>query len=198
MVFLPAFLDEQKFYLTLDYHFLVSSIKGELAYIHRHWRQLGRPVMTLLITHEMLDRGEDAVLGLVQELQDGLCGDVPVKVGQLSQLILTAGRDRLDFLPELETLKFLDLNHLMQFLQVRVRAVACIPQPVIGERDDFICRLYHAVGQPLLGRWIVTRLIFIEIIAKENDQINIIPRRAVAVSIEPAKGHVCTGKYRRL
>ncbi len=119
MVFLPAFLDEQKFYLTLDYHFLVSSIKGELAYIHRHWRQLGRPVMTLLITHEMLDRGEDAVLGLVQELQDGLCGDVPVKVGQLSQLMLTAGRDRLDFLPELETLKFLDLNHLMQFLNFK-------------------------------------------------------------------------------
>lgn len=119
MVFLPAFLDEQKFYLTLDYHFLVSSIKGELAYIHRHWRQLGRPVMTLLITHEMLDRGEDAVLGLVQELQDGLCGDVPVKVGPLSQLMLTAGRDRLDFLPELETLKFLDLNHLMQFLNFK-------------------------------------------------------------------------------
>lgn len=116
MVFLPAFLDEQKFYLTLDYHFLVSSIKGELAYIHRHWRQLGRPLMTLLITHEMLDRGQDALLGLVQELQEGICGDVPVKVGQLSQLLLTAGRDRLDFLPELETLKFLDLNHLMQFL----------------------------------------------------------------------------------
>jgi phosphorylase kinase alpha/beta subunit len=117
MVFLPAFLDEQKFYLTLDYHFLVSSIKGELAYIHRHWRQLGRPLMTLLITHEMLDRGQDALLGLVQELQEGMCADVPVKVGRLEQLILTAGRDRLDFLPELETLKFLDLNHLIQFLE---------------------------------------------------------------------------------
>jgi phosphorylase kinase alpha/beta subunit len=116
MVFLPAFLDEQKFYLTLDYHFLVSNIKGELAYIHRHWRQLGRPVMTLLITHDMLDRGQDALLGLVQELQEGMCGDVPVKVAQLSQLILTAGRDRLDFLPESETLEFLDLNHLTQHL----------------------------------------------------------------------------------
>jgi phosphorylase kinase alpha/beta subunit len=116
MVFLPAFLDEQKFYLTLDYHFLVSNIKGELAYIHRHWRQLGRPVMTLLITHDMLDRGQDALLGMVQEFQEGMCGDVPVKVGPLNQLILTAGRDRLDFLPELETLEFLDLNHLTQHL----------------------------------------------------------------------------------
>jgi phosphorylase kinase alpha/beta subunit len=128
MVFLPAFLDEQKFYLTLDYHFLVSSIKGELSYIHRHWRQLGRPVMTLLITHEMLDRGQDAVLGLVQELNEGMCGDVPVKVGQLSQLMLTAGRDRLDFLPELETLKFLDLNHLMQFLNFKAMSTKPLSQ----------------------------------------------------------------------
>ncbi len=116
MVFLPTFLDEQKFYLTLDYHFLVSNIKSELAYIHRHWRQLGRPIMTLLLTHDMLDRGQDALLGLMQEFQDGMCGDVPIQVGPLGQLILTAGRDRLDFLPELETLTFLDINHLRQFL----------------------------------------------------------------------------------
>jgi hypothetical protein len=37
VVFLPSFLDPQKFYLTLDYHFLVAQIRSELAYIHSHW-----------------------------------------------------------------------------------------------------------------------------------------------------------------
>lgn len=116
MVFLPAFLDEQKFYLTLDYHFLVSNIKSELSYIHRHWRQLGRPIVTLLLTHDMLERGQDALLGLMQQLQDGRCGEVPITVGNLNQLMLTASRARLDFLPELENTTYLDLNSLRQYL----------------------------------------------------------------------------------
>ncbi|HBY79004.1 MAG TPA: hypothetical protein DEG47_18855, partial [Cyanobacteria bacterium UBA11148] len=58
VVFLPAFLDQQQFYLTLDYHFLVAQIKSELAYIQRHWCELGRPTLTLLLTHQMLVDGE--------------------------------------------------------------------------------------------------------------------------------------------
>ena len=97
IVFLPSFLDQQRFYLTLDYHFLVSNIKSELAYIHRNWRQLGRPTVTLLLTHDMLDLGRDALLNLVQQLQEGHCGKIPVKLGQLNQLILTAGVERINF-----------------------------------------------------------------------------------------------------
>jgi hypothetical protein len=55
IVFLPSFLDRQEFYLTLDYHFLVAKIKSELAHIHRHWYQLGRPTVTLMLTHTMLE-----------------------------------------------------------------------------------------------------------------------------------------------
>lgn len=97
IVFLPSFLEQQRFYLTLDYHFLVSNIKSELAYIHRNWRQLGRPTVTLLLTHDMLNLGRDALLNLVQALQEGRCGDVPIQLGQLNQLILTAGVERINF-----------------------------------------------------------------------------------------------------
>ena len=81
IVFLPAFVDQQQFYLTLDYHFLVDQIKSELAYIQRHWGELGRPTMTLLLTHTMLETGSEAEAGLNVEsspelkagrLQDGL------------------------------------------------------------------------------------------------------------------------------
>ncbi|MBD0327697.1 MAG: glycosyl hydrolase family 15, partial [Pyrinomonadaceae bacterium] len=135
IVFLPAFLDQQQFYLTLDYHFLVAQIKSELAYIQRHWGELGRPTMTLLLTHTMVETGSEAspgrpdwrrgtreeessasgfsspspsssqgspLLELIQELKDGLCNSVRVKLGRLNQLMLTAGTERIDFLHEFE------------------------------------------------------------------------------------------------
>jgi phosphorylase kinase alpha/beta subunit len=100
MVFLPSFLDRQEFYFTLDYHFLVAQIQSELAYIYRHWCQLGRPTVVLLLTHQMLETGRDALLQLMQDLKDGKCNGTPVKLEQLHQLMLTAGTERIDFLHE--------------------------------------------------------------------------------------------------
>ena len=71
MVFLPSFLDPQKFYLMLDRHFLVAQVRSELAYIQRHWRQMGRPTMTLLLTRALLETGREALLDLIEELETG-------------------------------------------------------------------------------------------------------------------------------
>jgi phosphorylase kinase alpha/beta subunit len=103
VVFLPSFLDQQQFYLTLDYHFLVAQIRGELSYIQRHWNQPGRPTMTLLLTHAMfeLERvgtiDQSPLLILLRELQEGSCSGVAVKLGRLNQLMLTAGTERIEF-----------------------------------------------------------------------------------------------------
>jgi phosphorylase kinase alpha/beta subunit len=103
VVFLPSFLDQQQFYLTLDYHFLVEQIRGELAYIQRHWYQLGRPTMTLLLTHAMfeLERvgtiDRSPLLILLRELQEGNCNGVTVLLGRINQLMLTAGIERIEF-----------------------------------------------------------------------------------------------------
>jgi phosphorylase kinase alpha/beta subunit len=108
IVFLPSFLDQQQFYLTLDYHFLVAQIKGELAYIQRHWYLLGRPTLTLLLTHAMFkterSRGieQSPLLELIKELRDGECNKVAVKLGRLHQLLLTAGTERMDFVHSFE------------------------------------------------------------------------------------------------
>lgn len=102
IVFLPSFLDRQEFYLTLDYHFLVSKIKSELAHIHRNWYQLGRPTVTLMLTHTMLETGREALLELMKELRDGYCNNTPVKLGNLNQLMLTAGTEKIDFLHEFD------------------------------------------------------------------------------------------------
>src|SRR5919202_2736445 len=142
MVFLPAFLAQQQFYLTLDYHFLVAQIKSELPYIQRHWSELGRPTMTLLLTHTMWETshegGEERVRGregegeilqispsksqdsplleLIQQLKNGWCNGVRVKLGRLNQLLLTAGTERIDFLHEFEFTQ----------LQVKDAALRCL------------------------------------------------------------------------
>jgi phosphorylase kinase alpha/beta subunit len=100
VVFLPSFLDPQQFYLTLDYHFLVARFKSELAYIKHHWSDLGRPTVTLLLTHTMLETEKEALLPLMEELRSGVCNGVHVKLGRLQQLMLTAKTERIDFLQE--------------------------------------------------------------------------------------------------
>jgi phosphorylase kinase alpha/beta subunit len=106
IIFLPSFLDQQQFYLVYDYHFLVAQIKGELTYIQRHWSLLGQPTMALLLTHKMFEAGkpsaiaESPLLQLIQELQQGHCNDVTVRVAPLNQLMATAGVERIDFVHE--------------------------------------------------------------------------------------------------
>lgn len=97
-VFLPAFLDQKQFYLTLDYHFLVDQLRSELAYIQRNWYHLGRPTLTILITQTMLDAGSEALFSLIQELDSGICHGVRVQLGNLAQFWRTAGQERIDFL----------------------------------------------------------------------------------------------------
>ncbi|MFM6810677.1 MAG: glycosyl hydrolase family 15, partial [Dolichospermum sp.] len=85
----------------LDYHFLVDQIRGELAYIQKYWTDLGRPTLTLMITRTMLETGAEALLELMQELKDGICHGVQVKLGKLNQLMLTAAIQKIDFLSDI-------------------------------------------------------------------------------------------------
>ncbi|MBW4606166.1 MAG: glycoside hydrolase family 15 protein [Hassallia sp. WJT32-NPBG1] len=102
VVFLPSFLDPEQFYLTLDYHFLVDQLRSELGYIQKYWGDLGRPTLTLMLTHTMLETGSEALLELMQELKDGLCQGVRVKLGRLNQLMLTASIERIDLIQQEE------------------------------------------------------------------------------------------------
>jgi phosphorylase kinase alpha/beta subunit len=102
VVFLPSFLDSEQFYLTLDYHFLVDQLRSELGYIQKYWSDLGRPTLTLMLTHTMLETGSEALLELMQELKDGICQGVRVKLGRLNQLMLTTTIERIDLVKEEE------------------------------------------------------------------------------------------------
>ena len=86
----------------LDRDFLVAQIRGELAYIRHHWRQEGRPTLTLLLTRALLETGREALLDLIVEMGQGFCGTVPVRLGRLGALRQTAGAERIDDLHEFQ------------------------------------------------------------------------------------------------
>ncbi|MFM9160944.1 MAG: glycosyl hydrolase family 15, partial [Dolichospermum sp.] len=50
----------------------------------------------------MLETGSDALLALMQELKNGVCGGVQVKLGKLNQLMLTVALQRIDFITDIE------------------------------------------------------------------------------------------------
>ncbi|MBO3458870.1 glycoside hydrolase family 15 protein [Aetokthonos hydrillicola Thurmond2011] len=102
IVFLPSFSDLQQFYLTLDDHFLIDQFRSELAYIQKYWSDLGRPTLTLMLTHTMWETGSEALLALIQELKEGVCNSVRVKLGRVNQLMLTSATQRIDFLHDFE------------------------------------------------------------------------------------------------
>jgi phosphorylase kinase alpha/beta subunit len=102
MLFLPSFLDPQKFYLMLDRDFLVAQIKAEIAYVHRHWRQSGRPTITLLLTRSLLETGRNALLSLIEEMKLGHCGGVHVLIGRVGELKQVSGVERIDYLHDFE------------------------------------------------------------------------------------------------
>jgi phosphorylase kinase alpha/beta subunit len=82
----------------LDREFLVAQMKSEIAYIHRHWRQMGRPTMTLLLTRTIMETGREALLELIEEMRLGECGGVHVRLGRIGELRQTAGKERIDYL----------------------------------------------------------------------------------------------------
>lgn len=68
---LPPFWQRQGFYLALDNRLLVEQIDGELAYLQRHWRRDGQPLLVLPIGAPLLDApGADALLAYLRDLAE--------------------------------------------------------------------------------------------------------------------------------
>ena len=98
VIFAPSFLDSQTFYLSLDTDFLLERFASELAYVRRNWALAGRPTVTFLITHTLFERGQEALLKLLDQLFSGNLGETVVKVAPIRFLLQRAAKERVDFL----------------------------------------------------------------------------------------------------
>lgn len=99
MLFLPQILNPRDFYLGLDNPYLAEQLRSELTYIHRHWDNADQPLLTLLIDNDQLRQEDKAdLVVLLKELQSGDCGGVPVRVGNLEDILPLASTERIDYL----------------------------------------------------------------------------------------------------
>jgi phosphorylase kinase alpha/beta subunit len=95
-IFLPTFFNRPGFYLTLDNRLLVDEIAAEAAYVRRHWRRNGQPVLALLLGQAMLDApGADVLIDFLRQLaRDGGAGLV---VSTLADALGNAERSIIDW-----------------------------------------------------------------------------------------------------
>lgn len=103
VVFLPEFLNQSDFYLNHDNKLLVEQLKGELVYHQHNWDIPGRPLIILKITAAMLHQeGQNDLIHLIEQLQQGEFNDIPVRMGRLAELMTTAAKKRLAYLDDYE------------------------------------------------------------------------------------------------
>lgn len=96
----PAFLDRAEFYLALDPDDLLQRLRAELRYLSRHWTLPGRPTLVLWVPRDLLQHGEAELLRFVREAAAGEVDGVPVVLGPLSRLALSANEERIDALDD--------------------------------------------------------------------------------------------------
>ena len=101
-VCLASFYMQQEFLLAYDLDFLLRRFESEVAYLHRNWTLSGRPTVTVLLTHNLLDAERSSFFALMRQIADGHVGGVPVKRGRLAHLLPTANFERIDDLHALE------------------------------------------------------------------------------------------------
>jgi len=151
MLFLPSFLDPQKFYLMLDRQFLVAQIRSELAYIRRNWRQTGRPTITLLLTRPLLETGQEALLSLIAEMKMGFCGGVHICLGRIGELKQASGLERIDYLHDFEFSQKPVRDSVPEEYRLAADPAACVPLSnaealwieQTAESEQLVSRLYQ-------------------------------------------------------
>ena len=96
----PSFM-QHEYFLSYDIDFLVRRFKSELSYLHRNWTEVGRPTVTVLLTHNLLGADRSSFFELMAQIATGEVGDVPVKHGTMAQLTPTSAVERVNQLNDL-------------------------------------------------------------------------------------------------
>ncbi len=99
---LASFFIQQEFFLAWDIDFLLRRFDSELAYLHRNWTEPGRPTVTVLLTHDLLDANREAFYAFMHQVASGKVGTVPVRRGRLAELMATASFERISELHDLQ------------------------------------------------------------------------------------------------
>jgi phosphorylase kinase alpha/beta subunit len=136
-IFLPPFLNQQDFYLSLDNRLLTAQLRTALDYIHRHWDQPGQPLLGLLISNATLKScGHQLLVALLQECQTGHCNSVPVRLGKLTELLADTKRLNTRILPPGEPLAMQHRENLLTWSKTHTRPLSIASAVALRQESD--------------------------------------------------------------
>ncbi|CAH2091833.1 unnamed protein product [Euphydryas editha] len=99
--FTPQNFDYEEYYMTRDPALLASTFTANVAFLGMSWKQmLGRPTITLLATHYLLDQGKIpmAMVTTMKKLKSGYINGTRVTLGNLGDFLSTSAITNLSFL----------------------------------------------------------------------------------------------------
>ncbi|XP_041973415.1 probable phosphorylase b kinase regulatory subunit alpha isoform X2 [Aricia agestis] len=99
--FTPQNFDYEEYYMTRDPALLASTFTANVAFLGMSWKQmLGRPTITLLATHYLLDQGKIpmAMITTMKKLKSGYINGTRVTLGNLGDFLSTSAITNLSFL----------------------------------------------------------------------------------------------------
>ncbi|KAK7498731.1 hypothetical protein BaRGS_00010108, partial [Batillaria attramentaria] len=174
------FMDQHRFYVVLDTNFLIDFLRTEVAYLKRSWKALGRPTITFLVTHTLLDHLHNppsALIATIKKIQSGYISGTRVHMGKLSDFLTTSCITQLSFLrdPDDPTQKE---HQIMDFID-NIMSPSC-PRPHLlgsGRRQRRSSR--GASGMAISG--IVRRSRSIQI---DPEQLPVTGRRDMTMRME--------------
>ncbi|XP_017025275.1 probable phosphorylase b kinase regulatory subunit alpha isoform X1 [Drosophila kikkawai] len=103
--FTPQHIDYEEYYTTRDPDLLASNFTTNLAFLTNNWRHmLGRPTITLMATHYMLDQDKIplAMIQTMRKLKSGYINGTRVMLGSLKDFLNTSAITDLSFLGSTE------------------------------------------------------------------------------------------------
>ncbi|XP_017852510.1 probable phosphorylase b kinase regulatory subunit alpha isoform X11 [Drosophila busckii] len=103
--FTPQHIDYEEYYTTRDPDLLASNFTTNLAFLTNNWRHmLGRPTITLMATHYMLDQDKIplAMIQTMRKLKSGYINGTRVMLGNLKDFLNTSAITDLSFLGSTE------------------------------------------------------------------------------------------------
>lgn len=137
IIFLPQFMNQRGFYLTLDIRMLVERLRMELNYIYHHWDRKGKPLLAIVIKNNMLDNdGHQLLLEFMTELQKGEILGVPVELGELDQFINSTSQETINYLHDFvfpETSEPNTTRSCCILLPVDLSSTAPIPPRILND-----------------------------------------------------------------
>jgi phosphorylase kinase alpha/beta subunit len=103
LLFLPQFMNQRGFYITLDNRLLIQRLRTELSYLSRHWDEKARPLLVIHVRRNMLGADNRAVLvGFIDEIRQAAQPGTPVCFGLLTDFVPGASREKIDYLHDFQ------------------------------------------------------------------------------------------------